>query len=70
MLAHMHEASHDLRPSPADSAAAKIIPKPDKAEKNLTANSPHPKIFNPKAESHQEPIVQPEAKESPILGIK
>ena len=69
--AHIPAASHELREDFfAAIAEAQIIPRPDIADQNLTANSPQPKSFSARADSHHESIVFPVNNASPILGTK
>ena len=73
--AQIEAANHALRDDSkcdrlAENAAANTIPKPDKAEKNLTENTLQPKNFKPSEINHHEPKDLPEIKFSPILGIK
>ena len=72
--AHIEADSHEAlvlieRGSREAIAAAHIMISPDKAEKNLTANSDQPKIFSANASSHHAPIERPATNTSPILGI-
>ena len=75
--AHIDADSHDARvllvsdsESCDDIADAAIIMRPERAEKNLTANSDHPNNFNASASSHHVPNERPAASSSPILGMK
>ena len=75
--AHIDAESHDARVLSASAsescdeiADAHIMIRPERAEKNLTANSDHPKIFSASASIHHVPIERPATNDSPILGMK